>query len=151
MIVIPGLSRLREPVGKHDVSWDDSNSRLSVDVGGLVFMGCLSKVHLASAKWFTWHGKGRKAVARLQGVTAALEAWPQHEYSTLWWNVRLVSGSIRSHEGYLVKYGARWRKGLPISSSIADSAVNEVVSLRTAKKQPMRWSDEGRIAWRRSA
>jgi hypothetical protein len=34
-------------------------------------------------------------------------------------------------------------KGLPISSSIAESAVNEAVSQRMAKKQQMRWSDEG--------
>lgn len=46
-------------------------------------------------------------------------------------------------EGYLVNYGARWRKGLLISGSIGERAVNEVVSLRMAKKQQMRWSDEG--------
>ena len=43
----------------------------------------------------------------------------------------------------LVNYGARHRKGLPISSSIAESAVNEVVSYRMAKKRQMRWADEG--------
>ncbi|MDE2000191.1 MAG: hypothetical protein KGI52_14830 [Burkholderiales bacterium] len=32
---------------------------------------------------------------------------------------------------------------LPISSSIAESAVNQVVSHRMAKKQQMRWTDEG--------
>jgi hypothetical protein len=32
---------------------------------------------------------------------------------------------------------------MPISSSIAESAVNEVVSLRCAKKRQMRWTDEG--------
>ena len=31
----------------------------------------------------------------------------------------------------------------PISSLIAESAVNEVVSWRMAKKRQMRWSDEG--------
>jgi hypothetical protein len=43
----------------------------------------------------------------------------------------------------LVNYGARHRKGLPISSSIAESAVNHVVSYRMAKKRQMRWTDEG--------
>lgn len=98
---------------------------------------------ITSAKWLTWHGKGRKAVNRLKGVTTALEAWPQHEWSTLWWNVHTASGYLRLNEDYLVNYGARYRKGLPISSSIAESAVNEVVSQRMAKKQQMRWSDEG--------
>ena len=55
-----------------------------------------------------------------------------------------ASGYLRLNEDYLVNYGARYRKGLPISSSsIAESAVNEVVSQRMAKKQQMRWSDEG--------
>ena len=43
----------------------------------------------------------------------------------------------------MVNYGARYRKGLPISSAIAESAVNQVVSLRMAKKRQMRWSDAG--------
>src|SRR6202035_2523788 len=37
----------------------------------------------------------------------------------------------------------RYHKGLPISSSIAESAGNLVVSHRMAKKQQMRWTDEG--------
>jgi hypothetical protein len=32
---------------------------------------------------------------------------------------------------------------MAISSSIAESAVNEVVSLRYAKKRQMRWTDKG--------
>jgi hypothetical protein len=32
---------------------------------------------------------------------------------------------------------------MPISSSIAESAVNEVVSLRFAKKRQMRWTNKG--------
>ena len=50
---------------------------------------------------------------------------------------------IESNTRTLVNYGARFRKGLPISSSIAESAVNQVVSHRTAKKRQMRWTDEG--------
>ncbi|WP_143746502.1 hypothetical protein [Caballeronia catudaia] len=43
----------------------------------------------------------------------------------------------------MVNYGARHRKGMPISSSIVESAVNQVVSHRMAKKRQMRWADEG--------
>jgi hypothetical protein len=50
---------------------------------------------------------------------------------------------VESNVGLLVNYGARYRKGLPIASSIAESAVNQVVSVRMAKKQQMRWTDEG--------
>lgn len=42
-----------------------------------------------------------------------------------------------------MNYG-RWHyKGLPISSTIDESVVNEVVSLRMAKQRQMRWTDEG--------
>jgi hypothetical protein len=37
----------------------------------------------------------------------------------------------------------RYWRGMPISSSIAESAVNEVVSLRCAKKRQMRWTSKG--------
>jgi hypothetical protein len=50
---------------------------------------------------------------------------------------------IENNAGTLVNYGMRYHKGLPISSSIAESAVNLVVSHRMAKKQQMRWTDEG--------
>ena len=98
---------------------------------------------IKSAKWLVWHGKGGKAVARLQAINEELEKWPDQECSTLWWNVRKACGYVRSHTRFLVNYGARYRKGLPISSSIAESAVNQVVSARMAKKRQMRWSDEG--------
>lgn len=49
----------------------------------------------------------------------------------------------RSNTSALVNYGARYRNGLPISSSIADSAVNHLVCLRMAKKRQMRWTDAG--------
>ncbi len=35
---------------------------------------------------------------------------------------------------YLVDNGWRYRRGTPIGSSIAESAINEVMSLRCAKK-----------------
>jgi hypothetical protein len=47
---------------------------------------------------------------------------------------------VESNVGLLVNYGARYRKGLPIAISIAESAVNQVVSMRIAKKQQMRWT-----------
>jgi hypothetical protein len=81
------------------------------------------------------HGKGRKAVPRLQALSDELEKWPSQKQSALWWNLRKACNYVRSHARFLVNYGARNRKGLPISSSIAESAVNQVVSSRMAKMQ----------------
>ena len=95
------------------------------------------------AKWLVWHGKGRQSVSRIKALDATLLAKEGYEYSTLYWNLRRLYFYIENNEGTLVNYGMRYYKGLPISSSIAESAVNLVVSHRMAKKQQMRWTDEG--------
>jgi hypothetical protein len=91
------------------------------------------------AKWLVWHGKGGNAVARIKALDASLLARQGYEGSTLWWNLRRLYFYIDNNVGTLVNYGTRHRKGLPISSSIAESAVSQ----RMAKKQQMRWTDEG--------
>ena len=98
---------------------------------------------IQGAKWLVWHGKGGKAVARIKALDGRLLARAGYEFCTLWWNLCRVGGYIQNNAGSLVNYGARHRRGLPISSSIAESAVNLVVSHRMAKKQQMRWTDEG--------
>jgi hypothetical protein len=85
----------------------------------------------------------RFPLRRIKALDELLMANEAYEFSTLWWNLRTVSGYIRNNAHTLVNYGARYRKGLPISSSIAESAVNQVVSHRMAKKQQMRWTDSG--------
>jgi len=95
------------------------------------------------AKWLVWHGKGRQSVSRIKALDATLLAKEGYEHSTLYWNLRHLYFYIENNAGTLVNYGMRYHKGLPISSSIAESAVNLVVSHRMAKKQQMRWTDEG--------
>ncbi len=101
------------------------------------------KTEIAHAKWLVWHARGRKSVARIKALDASLLARQGYECSTLWWNVRRLYFYIENNPGTLANYGARYRRGLPISRSIAESAVNQVVSHRMAKKQQMRWTDEG--------
>jgi len=97
---------------------------------------------LHKAQWLVWYGKGRQAVARIKGIDEELLVRPGHKDSTLWWNLRRLYFYIDNNDSTLVNYGARYRKGLPISSSIAESAVSLLVSHRMAKKQ-MRWTNEG--------
>lgn len=54
---------------------------------------------------------------------------------TLWWNLRGKYWYLESNSQYLVNYGWRYWRGMPISSSFAESAVNEIVRLRCVKKQ----------------
>ncbi len=95
------------------------------------------------AKWLVWHGKIRKARARIEALDNRLLKRPDYEFSTLWWNLRNASGYLKGNARYAVNYARRHHKGLPVSSAIAESAVNQVVSCRMAKKRQMRWSDEG--------
>ena len=98
---------------------------------------------IRSAKWLVWHGKIGKALARIKTLDRELLRRAQYEFSTLWWNLRKTASYLESNTRYVVKYAQRHYKGLPVSSAIAESAVNEVVSYRMAKKRQMRWSDQG--------
>jgi hypothetical protein len=101
------------------------------------------ETEIIHAKWLVWHGKGNKALERIRALDSRLLAREGYEFNTLWWNLNTVSSYLKNNGRTLVNYGARHRKGLPISSGIAESAVNQVVSHRMAKKQQMRWTDEG--------
>jgi len=47
------------------------------------------------------------------------------------------------HAQHRANYGERHRAGEVISSSMAESAVNQVISKRMVKEQQMRWSPRG--------
>lgn len=50
---------------------------------------------------------------------------------------------IRHNTASLINYGERHRSGERISSSLAESTVNVVVSKRFAKRQQMQWTKRG--------
>ena len=50
---------------------------------------------------------------------------------------------IASNAGSLINYGERYRSGERISSCLAESTVNAVVSKRSAKRRQMQWTKRG--------
>jgi len=50
---------------------------------------------------------------------------------------------IENNEGALIDYGQRARAGKPISTSRAESTVNQLVNARMNKRRQMRWSPRG--------
>jgi len=52
----------------------------------------------------------------------------EYEFNTLWWILNTVLSYLRKNARTLVNHGAGHRKELPIGNSIAESAVNQVVS-----------------------
>ena len=50
---------------------------------------------------------------------------------------------ILDNHDAMIDYGRRWRKGKPISTSRAESLVNNLVNARMNKRRQMRWSPRG--------
>lgn len=50
---------------------------------------------------------------------------------------------IRTNQSSLPNYGDRYRNGEPISSALAESSMNQIISKRFVKKQQMRWTRRG--------
>jgi hypothetical protein len=50
---------------------------------------------------------------------------------------------VTSNTGSLINYGERYRAGERISSCLAESTVNAVISKRFAKRQQMQWTPRG--------
>jgi hypothetical protein len=69
------------------------------------------------------------------------------------WHCDELRGYLANNETALIDYGARFRGGLPVSTSRADGCVDEIANARMAKRQRMRWSPRGahRLALVRAA
>ncbi len=97
-----------------------------------------------SAKWFLWHGN----VFRAQQVIDDLafdhdieNPGPQQRKPVK--ALAEFATYIRANAGSIPNYDERYRADEPISSSFAESTINQVVSKRMVKKQQMRWSPRG--------
>ena len=99
---------------------------------------------LERIKWLLWHGNGHRArqyagdlrdVADLELDYPHLSKFARsaHEFAVY----------ITSNAGSLINYGERFRAGERISSAMAESTVNAVVSKRFAKRQQMQWTRRG--------
>ena len=72
--------------------------------------------------------------SRIKSIHDMLEVTPEEPaYSALWWNLRGTYWHLESNNKFLVNYRWRYRRGMPVSSSIAEPVVNEVVNLRCEK------------------
>ncbi len=100
---------------------------------------------IASIKWYLWHGNvhhALQAIADLawQGAATA-EACPSA--TKLAKAMTEFRTYIENNAASIPNYGERHRNGEAISSALAESTVNQVISRRLVKRQQMRWSREG--------
>lgn len=101
---------------------------------------------IRAVRWRLWHGRVDRAIRDLeQLLERVMDSQGDGEFSI----ARLhCLGSqlltyIRSNRSAIVNYGLRYRAGLRVATTLAESAVNSLVGKRMVKKQQMRWSQHG--------
>ncbi len=99
---------------------------------------------LERVKWFLWHGNVFRALQVLDDLGFDLDNEdPGPEQRAFGKRLAEFRGYIDANGAWIPNYGERHRCGEAISSAFVESAVNQVVSKRMAKKQQMRWSPRG--------
>jgi hypothetical protein len=90
-----------------------------------------------------WHGRWpecRRKLAALRRRTTREHARDATGIGRFRRRVVELLGYLERNRAALVHYAARRRRGEPISTAFVESAVDEIVAKRMAKKQQMRWN-----------
>ena len=101
---------------------------------------------IRSVKWRLWHGQADRAISGLEKIITALVVQSRDVDASARRPRDLAQPLltyIRSNRSAIVDYGARYRSGRRIASSLAESAVDSLVARRMVKKQQMQWSLRG--------
>lgn len=107
-----------------------------------------------SVKWYLWHGNVFRALDLLETIDEELYVAPDEQEETkkskkdngkdkLQKLVEEFDTYIQNNKPFIINYGEKYRCGETISSSFAESTVDEVISRRMVKKQHMRWTQKG--------
>ena len=97
---------------------------------------------LESVKHYLWHGNVARARDRIEDIHCFLD---NEELTGE--NSRKLRKALDEFDTYVVvnealipNYGERWRNEEAIATGFVESAVNQIVSKRFAKKQQMQWT-----------
>jgi hypothetical protein len=100
---------------------------------------------LDSIKWLLWHGNQHSALEAIgffEDDVGALEVGYPTSANSLAPRTSSPSTSPATPAA-LINYGERYRAGERISSCLAASRVNAMISKRFAKRQQMQWTPRG--------
>jgi len=149
---IRALTELVTPVSEHVLDWFHITMRLTVlgqcargvahhdEAAGANMLAGLDRI-----KWLLWHGNQHRA-----GDTISIFLDEVDGLDVDYPNLRKFARTAREFAAYiaanagsLINYGERYRSGERISSCLAESTVNAVISKRFAKRQQMQWTKRG--------
>ena len=149
---VRALTELVTPEAEHVLDWFHIAMRVTVleqYARGIAHLdekeGARLLRKLERTKWLLWHGNQCRAQQHaddLRDDVKALEMDYPHS-GKFARSAQEFAAYIRSNTGSLINYGERFRAGERISSAIAESTVNAVVSKRFAKRQQMQWTRRG--------
>ncbi len=101
------------------------------------------EAELERVKWFLWHSNVYKALQLLEWLELDIDEEASPEARKLARTLHEFDHYIRTNQSSIPNYGDRYRNGEPISSALAESSVNQIISKRFVKKQQMRWTRRG--------
>ncbi len=100
---------------------------------------------LESIKWYLWHGNVFRALQVIETLEWALDdtEQPAEPVTKLAKAMQEFRRYIERNQAFIPNYGERYRYGEAISSAMAESTVNQLISKRFEKQQQMRWTKRG--------
>jgi hypothetical protein len=107
------------------------------------YLGEICRQDIERAKWRLWHGRWKGCLIKLAAINSWTPAKSTRDTAgveTVRRHLRDLTAYLEANQPALVNYGARRRRGEPISTAFVESAVNEIISRRMIKKQQMRWN-----------
>jgi hypothetical protein len=149
---VRALTEFVTPAGEHVLDWFHITMRITVlrqfvlgvaqhdETKGAELLKSLERI-----KWLLWHGNLSRALTLIEDFEEEVDdldvgyanqskfARTAHEFTVY----------ITSNAGSLINYGERYRAGERISSCLAESTVNAVISKRFAKRQQVQWTPRG--------
>jgi hypothetical protein len=152
---VRNLQRDMSPNAEHILDWFHITMRLTVmgNIATGLEKGRMRKARstfsdlLESVKWNVWHGKVDRALERAEELRSKLVtpfmATARAKVEKLRDKLDKFVGYIAANRSFIPNYGKRYRAGKAISTSFAESAVDQIISRRFVKKQQMRWTDQG--------
>jgi hypothetical protein len=149
---VRALTERVTPAAEHVLDWFHITMRLTVlsqYARGIAHFDETQGAHMLKSvdriKWLLWHGNLQRAlqvINRFEDDVGELDV----EYPNLRKLARVAhefAVFITSNAGSLINYRERYRAGERISSCLAESTVNAVISKRFAKRQQMQWTPRG--------